>query len=215
MMNLNIDIEKIKVRYSQEATASCCLSCGSPLEFSFLREGEVIVDLGSGRGTDVIKSTKYIGKSGKAIGIDFTPEMIEIAKKNAEKLKIKNVQFLLGEIENLPLPDHSADVIISNCVINHSRNKSMVFSEIYRVLKPGGRAVISDIIAVEKLPDSVVQNPEAWAQCYGGAVPGDEYFMYIYQGGFKEIEVLEISEPYPKGEEKVLIQSITYKLLRL
>ncbi len=204
-------ITSIKVRYSKEANSGCCLSCGSAIEYSFLQKGEIVVDLGCGRGMDVIKATKYIGKEGKAIGIDITPEMIEIAKKNAEKLNIKNVEFIIAQIENIPLPDNSTDVVLSNCVINHSREKQKVFNEIFRILKPGGRFIISDIVSLEELPLEVRNNPEAWANCYGGSVPINEYFSYIGNAGFKEIEILEESEPYEKGVEKVLIKSITIK----
>lgn len=201
----------IKVRYSNEAHNTCCLSCGSALEYSFLKKGEIVIDLGCGRGTDVIKSIKYIGKEGKAIGIDSTPEMILVAKKNAEKLQIKNVDFILGDIENIPLPDNYADVVLSNCVINHAKDKSKVFREIYRILKLGGRFIISDIIAENPLPDIVKNDPEAWAQCYGGAITRDEYFQSISNANFDEIEILEESNPYEKGKEKVLIRSITIK----
>lgn len=201
--------EAIKIRYAKEL--NCCLSCGSSLDFAHLQKGEMILDLGSGRGNDVLKATRYIGKEGKAIGIDITPEMVEIAKKNAEKLNIKNVEFLLGDIENLPLNDSSVDVVISNCVINHAKDKSKVYKEIHRVLKPGGRFVISDIIAEKELPDEIKKDPEAWAQCYGGAITKEEYFTAIALANFTEIEVLEESEPYEKGKDKVLVRSITIK----
>ncbi|MCS7204378.1 MAG: methyltransferase domain-containing protein [Leptospiraceae bacterium] len=204
-------LDSIKVRYAQEADAACCLSCGSPIEYSFLKPGEVLVDLGSGRGTDVIKATKYIGSSGKAIGIDATPEMISVAKRNAEKLRLKNVDFLLGEIENIPLGDEVADVVISNCVINHAKDKAKVYQEIYRILKPNGRFVISDIIAEKELPEEVKNDPESWAQCYGGAITKEEYFLAIAKANFKEIEILEESAPYEKGKERVLIRSITIR----
>ncbi|GIX43098.1 MAG: hypothetical protein KatS3mg129_2831 [Leptospiraceae bacterium] len=210
-MNASNIKSAIIVRYTQEANNTCCLSCGSALEYSFLQKGEIIIDLGCGRGTDIIKATKFIGKEGKAIGIDTTQEMLEVAKKNAEKLKIKNAEFILGDIENIPLPDNYADVVISNCVINHAKDKSKVFKEIYRILKNGGRFIISDIIAENPLPHSVKNNPEAWAQCYGGAITKEEYFNSIAEANFKEIEILEESEPYEKGKEKVLIRSITIK----
>ncbi len=206
-----LTIDAIKIRYSNEAQSSCCLSCGSAIEYASLQKGEVVLDLGSGRGNDVLKATKYIGKEGKAIGVDVTPEMIEIAKKNAEKLNVKNVEFLLGDIENLPLEDNSVDVVISNCVINHAKNKENVYKEIFRVLKPGGRFVVSDIIAEKELPDDVKNDPEAWAQCYGGAIPKEEYFTSIAAANFNEIEILEESEPYEKGKENVLVRSITIK----
>ncbi|MFN3604169.1 MAG: methyltransferase domain-containing protein [Leptonema sp. (in: bacteria)] len=206
---MEILLEAIKVRYSKEANTQCCLSCGSALEYSYLQPGEVVVDLGSGRGTDVIKATKYIGKTGKAIGIDLTKDMIEVAKKNAEKLNIKNVEFILSNFEEIPLESNSVDVVISNCSINHAKNKEKVFKEIYRILKPKGRFIISDIIAEEELPESIQNDPEAWANCYGGAITKQEYFSCISKAGFKEIEILEESEPYTK--EEALIRSLTIK----
>jgi len=204
-------IQAIRIRYANEANTACCLSCGSALEYSYLKNGETLIDLGCGRGTDVIKATKYIGKEGKAIGLDSTPEMLEVARKNAEKLRLKNVEFIQGEIENIPLSDNTVDVVISNCVLNHAKDKEKVFKEIYRILKNGGRFIISDIIAEKPLPEEVKNNPEAWAQCYGGAITKEEYFSAIASANFKEIEILEESEPYEKGEEKVLIRSITIR----
>lgn len=209
---MDILLETIKIRYSAEASGQCCLSCGSALEYSNLQNGEVIVDLGSGRGTDVIKATKYIGKNGKAIGIDLTNEMIEVAKKNAEKLKIQNVEFIQANFEEIPLPDQMVDVVISNCSINHAKDKEKVFKEIFRILKKEGRFIISDIIAEEEIPEIVKNNPDAWANCYGGAITKQEYFSYIAKAGFKEIEILEESEPYLK--ENVLLRSITIKSIK-
>lgn len=209
---MDILLETIKIRYAAEASGQCCLSCGSVLDHSNLQNGEVIVDLGSGRGTDIIKATKYIGKSGKAIGIDLTSEMIEIAKKNAEKLNIKNAEFIQGNFEEIPLPDQIADVVISNCAINHAKDKEKIYKEIFRILKNGGRFIISDIIAEKELPEEVKNDPEAWANCYGGAITKNEYFNCIAKAGFKEIEILEESEPYLK--ENVLLRSITIKSIK-
>ena len=201
--------KKIQVRYAAEAETSCCLSCGGALEKGDPQPGEVVVDLGSGRGNDVIKAGLQVGPEGKAYGIDFTEDMIHTARKNAEKLKAINSTFLLGEIDDIPLEDNIADLIVSNCTINHAKNKSLVYKEIYRILKPGGRFVVSDVIATEKLPPEVVADPEAWAGCYGGAIPKDEYFQSVSEGGFDNIEILEESEPYDK--QGVMVQSLTIR----
>lgn len=201
--------EAINVRYAGEA--SCCsnLSCGGALELASPKEGEVFVDLGSGRGNDVLKAARIVGSKGEAIGIDFTKEMLELSEANRDKLKITNARFMESSIDSIPLENNSVDVVISNCTINHSKDKSKVYSEIYRVLKNGGRVVVSDIISEGKLPDEVVNDPEAWAGCYGGAIPEEEYFQAIHSGGFKEFEVLEESKPYEKGG--VMVKSITIR----
>lgn len=202
--------EYMNIRYAKEA--SCCgpLSCGGALDHAKVLPGEVYVDLGSGRGNDVLKAGRMVTKTGKAIGIDFTHEMIEVAESNRSKLKMENVRFIESPMETIPLEDESVDVITSNCTINHSKDKSKVYSEIYRLLKPMGRAIISDVIADSKLPEEVRNDPEAWAGCYGGAIPKDEYYEAISHGGFGSVEVLEESLPYEKGG--VLVKSITLRL---
>jgi len=201
--------KKIQVRYAAEAETSCCLSCGGALEKGEPQPGEVVIDLGSGRGNDVLKAALKVGPEGKAYGIDFTEDMIQAANRNAEKLKVSNTGFLLGKIDDTPVKDSMADLVISNCTINHAKNKSLVYKEIYRILKPGGRFVVSDVIATEKLPAAVVADPEAWAGCYGGAIPKEEYFQSVSEGGFDNIEILEESEPYDK--QGVMVQSLTIR----
>ncbi|MCB1142773.1 MAG: methyltransferase domain-containing protein [Leptospiraceae bacterium] len=205
--------ETINVRYAGEA--SCCsnLSCGGALDYAGPKSGEVFIDLGSGRGNDVLRASRSVGKEGQAIGVDFTKEMVEVAEINRKKLMIENVKFVESQIEALPFANDFADVIISNCTINHSPDKSKVYSEVYRVLKPGGRAVISDVLSEGKLPDEVVNDPEAWAGCYGGAIPKEEYYEAISKGGFTDVEVLEESSPYEKGG--VMVKSITIRLSKL
>lgn len=198
----------IKVRYAEESSSCCSLSCGGALDKAEVKEGEVFVDLGSGRGMDVLKAARVV-KSGKAIGVDFTKEMLEVAETNRKKLKLQNASFLEGTIENLPIEDNSVDVLISNCTINHAKDKAKVYSEIFRVLRPGGRFIVSDVLADQKLPDEVVNDPAAWAGCYGGAIPKDEYFDSIQSTGFTELEVLEFSEPYQKGG--VNVRSLTIR----
>lgn len=201
--------EAINVRYAGEA--SCCsnLSCGGALEIASPKEGEIFLDLGSGRGNDVLKAARLVGSKGEAIGVDFTKEMLELSEANRDKLKITNARFIESSIDSIPMPDNSIDVVISNCTINHSKDKSKVYSEIYRVLKAGGRVIVSDIISEEKLPEEVVNNLDAWAGCYGGAITEDEYFKAIHAGGFKELEVLEKSQPYEKGG--VAVRSLTIR----
>ena len=176
--------EFINIRYAKES--SCCspLSCGGALELAEVHKDEVFMDLGSGRGNDVLKAGRVVGTKGKAIGVDFTKEMVETAESNRLKLKMDNVQFIESPIESLPVEEGSVDVIISNCTINHSKDKEKVYHEIFRTLKKGGRAIISDVLADSKLPTEVVNDPEAWAGCYGGAVPKDEYYNAISGAGF-------------------------------
>ncbi|MCB1190022.1 MAG: methyltransferase domain-containing protein [Leptospiraceae bacterium] len=207
MSNVTLDkSQTIQVRYAEEATTSCCLSCGGAIDYAKPEKGEVLIDLGSGRGLDVLKAARMVET---AYGIDFTKEMINASVSNKKKLRLENAHFLEGKIDQIPLPNESADVVISNCTINHAPNKQAVYSEIYRVLKKGGRFVVSDIIVDEKLPDHIINDPNAWAACYGGAIPESDYFEAIYKSGFRELEVIEKSESYQKVE--VMVRSITIK----
>jgi ubiquinone/menaquinone biosynthesis C-methylase UbiE len=206
--------EAIQVRYAAEASTTCCLSCGGALDHADVRPGETLVDLGSGRGLDVLKSARLVGPAGRATGIDMTPAMIEVARSSAARLKIKNAQFLEAQIDSLPLPDSSVDVVISNCTINHASDKAKVYAEIYRILKPGGRFIVSDIIADSELPDHIRNDPEAIAACYGGAITEQQYIDAIAAGGFRNLEILEKSEPYPKGKDQVMVRSITLRGIR-
>jgi SAM-dependent methyltransferase len=164
--------------------------CGNPTALADLREGEVVLDLGSGGGIDAFLAAKKIGLKGKVIGVDMTEEMIQLAKENAERMKTENVEFRLGEIENLPVEDEMVDVIISNCVINLSTDKDKVFSEAFRVLKPGGRLLISDIVTHGELPNEIRENLEMWAACVAGALDEKDYLQKIRNAGFKEAEVI-------------------------
>lgn len=202
--------EYINIRYAKEATCCTPLSCGRALDLAEVGKGEVFVDLGSGRGNDVLKAARMVGTGGIAMGIDLTKEMLDLAESNRRKLKMENVKFIESAIESLPLKDSSVDVIISNCTINHSKDKEKVYNEIFRTLKPGGRAIISDVLADKKLPKSVVEDPQAWADCYGGAIPKDEYYHAISNAGFKSVEIMEESQPYEKGG--VLVKSITLRI---
>jgi len=201
-----VTTDTIQVRYAAEANTSCCLSCGSSLDLAEVQKEEIIVDLGSGRGAEVLKAAT---KASHAYGIDFTEEMIETAKASAEKLEMKNAEFIYGAIDKIPLPDDSVHVVISNCTINHAQDKQKVYSEICRIMKPGGRFVVSDIIAEKQIPADIANDPEAIAGCYGGAITKEPYFDAISSAGFSEIEILEESLPYDKSGVSVI--SLTLK----
>jgi arsenite methyltransferase len=156
-----------------------------------LKPGEVVIDLGAGAGLDAFLAANKVGKAGKVIGVDMTPDMVERARENARKDKYSNVDFRLGEIENLPVADNSADVIISNCVINLSPDKLQVFREAYRTLKPGGRLMVSDLVLLSELPDAIRKSANAYVSCVGGAALKDDYLKEIKEAGFKEVKVIE------------------------
>ncbi|HUP89699.1 MAG TPA: arsenic resistance N-acetyltransferase ArsN2, partial [Longimicrobiales bacterium] len=172
---------------SQAVLAS--LGCGNPTALAQLSEGETVLDLGSGGGIDVLLSAKRVGPTGKAFGLDMTDEMLALARSNQEKAGATNVEFLKGEIENIPLPDESVDVIISNCVINLAADKSKVISEAFRVLKPGGRFAVSDIVTRGEMPDIVRRNGEMWTGCIAGALEETEYVRLLHGAGFENAEV--------------------------
>jgi arsenite methyltransferase len=167
------------------------LGCGNPTALAGLKKGETVLDLGSGGGIDVFLAANRVGEQGWVIGVDMTPEMLRKARSNARKAGYRNVEFRLGEIENLPVEDESADVVISNCVINLSPDKERVFSEAWRVLRPGGRLVISDIVTDRELPDDIRKSFSAWAECIGGALTRKEYMRAIKSAGFTRIRILD------------------------
>jgi SAM-dependent methyltransferase len=173
------------------AGANMGLSCGNPTATANLRPGEVVVDLGSGGGLDVFLAAQKVGPAGRAIGIDMTPDMIELARKNAEKSGAANVEFRLGTIDKIPLPDASADVVISNCVINLAPDKRAVFREIARVLKPGGRLAVSDIALKKALPPEVGNDLMAYVGCVAGAIGIDEYRRGLADAGFDNVAVVD------------------------
>ena len=170
--------------------ANLGVGCGNPTAVAEIREGETVVDLGSGGGIDCFLAAKATGPNGRVIGIDMTDEMLERARKNAKDGGFTNVEFRKGVIEELPLDDASADLVISNCVINLSPDKPRVFREVYRSLKPGGRMVISDIVVTEALPEVVQRNIEAYVGCIAGALHIDDYLGAIRDAGFNEVEVI-------------------------
>ncbi len=163
--------------------------CGNPVALASLKEGEVVLDLGSGAGLDMFVASKKVGESGKVIGVDMTPAMIEKAKKNAEELGITNVDFRFGDIEDMPVDDNSVDVVISNCVINLAPSKAKVFQEAYRVLKPGGRVMVSDIVLSKPLPKEVSDEVVTYTGCIGGAILDEEYLQHMRDAGFEDVKI--------------------------
>jgi len=167
------------------------LGCGNPTALASLKEGETVLDLGSGAGFDCFLAANKVGKNGRVIGVDMTPEMIEKARENARKGNYENIEFRLGEIENLPVDDNSVDVVISNCVIVLSPDKRKVFSEAFRVLKPDGRLMISDIVLLRRLPDFLKNSIEAYIGCVSGAITKNEYLREIEDAGFHAVKIIE------------------------
>ena len=165
------------------------LGCGNPTALATLKPGEVVLDLGSGGGIDVLLSAKRVGPTGKAYGLDMTDEMLALANENKRKAGAENVEFLKGEIEHIPLPDNSVDVIISNCVINLSADKDRVLSEALRVLKPGGRFAVSDVVTRGEMLPEIRQNVLLWVGCVAGALEENEYFSKLASAGFEKIEI--------------------------
>lgn len=199
-------LNSLRLGYSSEDLenvpdgADMGLGCGNPRAIAGLSAGEIVVDLGSGGGFDAFLAAREVGETGKVIGIDMTPTMISKARNNAEKANFENVEFRLGEIEYLPLPDNTADVIISNCVINLSPNKPQVFNDAYRILKPGGRLAISDVVASCEMPEEMKNDLELYSGCMAGASLIHELEQYMKDAGFKEIKIT------PKDESKDFIK---------
>lgn len=208
-----------QIGYSQEEIdkakeANLGLGCGNPTAFGDLKEGEVVMDLGAGAGFDCFLAAEKVGEKGKVIGIDMTEEMINKAKENAKKKGVENVEFLLAEMEELPLEDSSVDSIISNCVINLSPDKNKVFAEAYRVLKPQGRMYVSDIVLLEELSEEQKNDDDLVAGCVGGALLRDDYLEKLKQAGF-EVEILsenkDVSEQQYGG---INLESLTVKAVK-
>ena len=172
----------------QEAVVAS-LGCGNPVAVADLHEGETVLDLGSGGGIDVLLSARRVGPTGRAYGLDMTDEMLDLARENARKAEVRNAVFLKGEMENMPLPGNEVDVIISNCVVNLSPDKDAVLREAYRVLKPGGRLAISDIVSRGTIPAPIQKNLELWAGCIAGALSEDDYRSKLAAAGFEGIDI--------------------------
>ncbi|HEX6965722.1 MAG TPA: arsenite methyltransferase [Gemmatimonadaceae bacterium] len=178
-----------------EAAVLASLGCGNPTVLAELHEGEIVLDLGSGGGIDVLLSARRVGPAGKAYGLDMTDEMLELARRNAAEAGVTNVEFLKGQIEEIPLPDNSVDVIISNCVINLSGDKRRVLSEAFRVLKPGGRFAVSDVVVQGELPADVKRSMELWVGCVAGALQDDEFLALLADAGFEDASI-EMTRTY-------------------
>ena len=189
-----------------EAVAAS-LGCGNPTALAALQEGEVVLDLGSGGGIDVLLSAQRVGSSGKAYGLDMTDEMLELARANQQKAGVVNVEFLSGEIENIPLPDASVDVIISNCVINLSGDKDRVLREAFRVLRPGGRFAVSDVVIRRPLPEAIQRSMGLWTGCVGGALEEASYRSKLADQGFVDID-FEPTRVYGREDALALIKSV-------
>ena len=206
-----MELSAIKIRYSELADSDCCLSCGGAINYALPKEGEVCVDLGSGRGTDVLSMADMVGEKGFVYGIDISEGMLEKSRKMASKFEIQNVSFIQSDLTSIQLPGDTADLIISNCTINHALDKLAVWNEIFRILKTGGRFVVSDIYATSPIADEYRNDPEAVAQCWAGAVTKNEYLDILISAGFKSIEIIEESKPYLKGNAEVASFTIAGK----
>lgn len=208
-----MDLKEIDKRYSELADSSCCLSCGGAINHANVSEGEVCIDLGSGRGTDVIRLAEKAGSKGFAYGIDISEGMIRKSKDTARRIGILNVEFISCSLENITLKSEIADLVISNCTINHSGDKQTVWNEIFRLLKKGGRFVISDIYSMTPVPEEYRNDPVAVSECWAGAVTREEYINQVRNAGLEDLRIIEESKPYKKG--KVMVSSWTITGTRL
>ncbi|MHB1348215.1 MAG: methyltransferase domain-containing protein [Candidatus Humimicrobiaceae bacterium] len=204
-------LNEIKTRYAKESNETCNLSCGSNIDFLKIKTGETILDLGCGRGNDTIEAAIKAGPGGKATGLDITAAMIEKAKAAAYNIGISNVDFLEGDIEILPFDNGVFDAVMSNCVINHAKNKNKAFVEIFRVLREGGRFVISDALTKEPLPLEIKNSPNAWAQCFGGAITEEQYLRAFNSAGFEYVNILKRREYVKNGYDFISLTVMAYK----
>jgi len=201
------DYGEIDKRYSTLAESTCCLSCGGAINYSEASAGEICVDLGSGRGSDAMRLAETVGENGFVYGIDISEGMLQKARNTAERLGISNVSFISSTLEEIRLEDNIADLVISNCTINHASDKQLVWNEVFRILKKGGRFVVSDIYSVNPIPEEYRNDPVAVAECWAGSVTRDEYLEQLREAGFSSVRVIEESAPYEKG--RVLVTSWT------
>ncbi|MEI7727593.1 MAG: methyltransferase domain-containing protein [Bacteroidota bacterium] len=204
-----MELIEINNRYTKLADSECCLSCGGALNYAEPVTGEVCVDLGSGRGTDALRMAESVGETGFVYGIDISDGMLEKARRNAEKFGVTNVSFVRSELEKLELPDEVAHLVISNCTLNHAADKQAVWNDIHRILKKGGRFVISDIYATTAIADEYRNDPVAVAECWAGSVTRPEYMQHLEKAGFTTVKILEESAPYAKGNAEVASFTIT------
>ena len=191
----------VQIEDLPQDVANFSLGCGDPISFSNLQLGEVVLDVGSGGGLDCFLAAKQVGTDGHVIGIDMTSAMLEKSKEAAARIGIRNVEFREGYLEDLPVEDHSIDVVISNCVINLSPDKQQVFNEMYRILKPGGRVAVSDIVSQGELPEPIINDPIAWSACAAGAIPIIEFTHGLQAAGFTKVSVKAIDEAKDLLEE--------------
>jgi ubiquinone/menaquinone biosynthesis C-methylase UbiE len=205
-------MEAVQLRYGELAEAECCLSCGSAAQACEPQPGQVCLDLGSGRGTDVLRLAEAVGPTGHAYGIDVADAMLEKARRTAAKLGVANATFLRSTFDRIPLPDGSVDWIVSNCALNHAPDKPAVWREIARVLRPGGRFVVSDIYAAEEIAPEHASDPALVAECWAGAIPRDAYLTQVAATGLVDVRVTEESKPYAKG--KAMVASFTVSGVR-
>jgi ubiquinone/menaquinone biosynthesis C-methylase UbiE len=204
-----IQLKTINDRYSSLSKSTCCLSCGGAINHAGIKPGEVCVDLGSGRGNDVIRLADMAGECGYAYGVDISEGMIEKAESQLRKFDIKNASIIKSELEDIELPDDIADVVISNCTINHAADKDRVWAGIFRILKTGGRFIVSDIYSLSPVPEEYRNDPQAVAECWAGSVTRGEFLESLEKAGFSDIKIIEESEPYAKGKIEVSSWTIT------
>jgi arsenite methyltransferase len=211
MKTITDTTKKIIERYNRESSSCSNLSCGGNLTYLNPLVGENILDMGSGRGTETIEVSKLVAPSGFVTGIDLSDKMVFTALENAHRENISNIDFILCPIEKMPFGNESFDGIISNCVINHAKDKKAVYSEIYRVLKTGGRFVVSDAVTKTLLPQEISDNPDMVAECFGGAIPMKAYLKNIIDAGFTKIEILKKREYIKNGFDFISITLLGYK----
>jgi len=202
-----MDYKEIDNRYSALAESTCCLSCGDAMNYAEAQPREICVDLGSGRGTDALRLAELVGEEGLVFGIDISEGMIKKSRDTATRLGISNVEFVKSTLEKIKLDSNIADLVISNCTINHASDKQLVWNEVFRILKEGGRFVVSDIYAINPVPEEYRNDPVAISECWAGSVTRDEYLKQLEYAGFSSIRIIEESEPYEKG--KVIVASWT------
>ena len=198
---------EINKRYSELAESTCCLSCGGAVNHSDAGPNEVCVDLGSGRGSDVIRLAERVGSGGYVYGIDISEGMIKKSVDTSRRLGISNVSFIQSTLEKINLKNNIADLVISNCTINHASDKQSVWNEVFRILKHGGRFVVSDIYSLNRVPDEYKNDPVAISECWAGSVTRNEYLEQLHNAGFSSINIIEESAPYEKG--KIIVASWT------
>ncbi len=201
----------VQARYGRLAATEASLSCGGALTLAAPREGETVVDLGCGRGRDALRAGVLVGATGRVVGVDASEAMVAAARENARGGP-ENVGFVVGDLARVDLPDALADVVVSNCAVNHAPDKRAVYAEVHRILRPGGRFVVSDVMAEEELPAEVRADPAAWAACYGGAIPLAAYLDAIRAAGFPGVEILTRTAPYERGGVRIF--SITVRGFR-